>query len=365
MGFWQQLTERAATKTLDRMAEDENYRFLRENSMFHNLSDGALLFLTKRVMERSYSRGELVCRQGNPGVCMHLIKRGSVEFSYTTNKQRIAVGEAWRDSLFGELSVLTGSERNTTVKATDNDTVLLAVSRFDFDTFRARFPKDSFVVITRMLHMIVDRLLQTVRHYNKLCDSLDGWEKTSYWEAPTVPHQSLTEAVQGGATQRQVRAFQEPHQMVSVLQQQTQCESWKPSSLQELARRLEPKTLEAGERLIGPEQCIYFVHQGKLELASETQEGWSSAGHVETNEFFGDLNVLFESCTPIHVKASEDSQLWVLSHSTFQQFEQSYPKAGYSLLNSILHTVARNLSEYTERRQEAEVAMRQRQGGAQ
>lgn len=363
MGFWQQLTERAATKTLDRMAEDENYRFLRDNAMFQNLSDAALLFLTKKVMERSYSRGELVVRQGNPGVCMHLIKRGSVEFSFTSGKDRVVVGEAWKGSLFGELSVLTGSERNTTVKATDNDTVLLAVSRFDFDTFRTRFPQDSFVIITRMLHMIVDRLIQTVQHYSNLCENLEGWGKTSYLEAPVVTHQSLLGAVDG-TTQKQIQSYANKEEILKVLEKHPRCDNWKSSALGSLANQFKPHSLRAGEMLSGADLCFYMVRRGQLEIASETKDGWICAGHVETQEMFGDLSMLFESSTAIHVKATEDTQVWSLSHDTFLKFEKAHPKAGFSLLNGILYTVARNLGEYTERRQEAEVEARKRQGGA-
>lgn len=373
MGFFQVLRERAAAKKLARMAEDENYLLLRHSDLCQDLSDSALLFLTRRLMERFYARGELVCRQGNPGVCMYLLKRGSVEFSYTSQGRRVVVGQAKQGSLFGELSVLTDSERGTTVKADENDTVLLALSRFDLALFKERYPRDLGVLFSRILRISLRRLHALASRYHDLLVKLGDWSPSAREEGLILTPLGTPKTIEllpqssdqlAAAILPQLPSKSSPNEPRHTLEHATASawfRDWSTSRQKALLKELTRITLAPGEQLSQDKLALCIVQEGELHLTLSKRGRDLSFGVIPAQMFFGNIALLFDMSDPAIARASEATTLWTLSYESFQKLLQNDPKMNYPLLHGILLTVAHNLRRFNRQLKEAEGEWKRRE----
>ena len=166
MSIIQKLVHQATLRTLTKLSDNENYRFLRSNYLFQELSAEAHLFLMKRIVERHYAKGELIFKQENPGVSLFIVKQGGAEIYFReANDEKTVYAVARPGSLFGELSVLFASERTATAKATENNTALLTLSTFDFQELDKQLPQDGIKILKSITRTIVDNLIETTKRY--------------------------------------------------------------------------------------------------------------------------------------------------------------------------------------------------------
>ncbi len=85
------------------------------------------LFTTK-----FYYKGDVICRQDEPGDSMYVIRSGIVSVFKETDGQRLFVSELKRGNFFGEMSLLSGAHRNSTVEAS-LDVTVFCLTRENFD----------------------------------------------------------------------------------------------------------------------------------------------------------------------------------------------------------------------------------------
>ena len=95
--------------------------------LFSRLEDSDLDRLGKTVVPRSYASGAVVVKEGEQAVAFFVIVSGNVDVTKGGEK----VGEKHAGESFGEMSLLDGLPRSTTVVATE-DTDCLVMTRWDF-----------------------------------------------------------------------------------------------------------------------------------------------------------------------------------------------------------------------------------------
>ncbi len=95
--------------------------------LFSRLEDGDLKRLGKTVVPRSYTTGATIVKEGEQAVAFFVIVSGKVD----VNKGSEKVGEKRTGESFGEMSLLDGLPRSTTVVAAE-DTECLVMTRWDF-----------------------------------------------------------------------------------------------------------------------------------------------------------------------------------------------------------------------------------------
>jgi CRP-like cAMP-binding protein len=111
-----------------RMAERE--RLLARIDLFATLSEEERATIAARMKMAEYGDGEAIVREGDPGQSMFIVASGRVTISLEEGGQQVAslgVGD-----YFGEMSMLTGSPRVATVRATGDVHVL----EIDAEIFR-------------------------------------------------------------------------------------------------------------------------------------------------------------------------------------------------------------------------------------
>ena len=98
----------------------------------------------------TYSPGEVIVRQGEPGLCAYFIQAGQVEVIRNEHDQEKVVATLGNDEYFGEMALLSDEPRNATVRALKETRV-------------ATLGKDNFIKLLAVLPDTKDSVLQTVQ----------------------------------------------------------------------------------------------------------------------------------------------------------------------------------------------------------
>ena len=122
---------------------------------------------------KTFSRGDIIFRQGDSGDCMYDIQSGAVDIYVNyggTNEKKIAGLSA--GDLFGEMSVIDYSPRSATAVASADGTEVAAVSKDEFVAFFKKEP----VKILNLLQQMCDRVAKTTKDYLEACRTLSERE---------------------------------------------------------------------------------------------------------------------------------------------------------------------------------------------
>ena len=168
MKLFQNLLRNASHRALGKLADDENYQFLRRHRLFKDISAEAFLFIMNRIVERRYNLKELVFSEGNPGICLFVVKQGSVEVFTDVDDNLTIHATVPEGGLFGEMSVISLSARTMAARAESQGTILLALSKFDLDALIERHPKDAINLVKGITDTIAGNLVTTTRKLNAL-----------------------------------------------------------------------------------------------------------------------------------------------------------------------------------------------------
>lgn len=95
--------------------------------LFSRLEENDIARLAKSVVPRSYAKGATIVKEGEQAVAFYVIISGKVDVTKSGEK----VGERRAGEPFGEMALLDGYPRSTTVVASE-DTECLVMTRWDF-----------------------------------------------------------------------------------------------------------------------------------------------------------------------------------------------------------------------------------------
>jgi len=114
---------------------------LRSVPVFKDLSDEAIDSLKGAVeLVGPYSKGEIICKQGEPSDAFYLIRIGFVKVSQRHPGGEVVLAYLGRGSYFGEIGLLDGSPRTATCTALDN-AELVRIKRPEFHKLTERYPE--------------------------------------------------------------------------------------------------------------------------------------------------------------------------------------------------------------------------------
>jgi CRP-like cAMP-binding protein len=173
MKVFERFLRNASHRALGKLADDENYIFLREHKLFKNVSAEAFLFIMNRIIERRYNLNERIFSQGNPGICLFVVKQGSVEVFTEQDGDVIVPATVPEGGLFGEMSVISLSARTMAARAAKQGTILLALSKFDLDALTERHPRDAINMICGITDTIARNLVATTKKLESVSCELE------------------------------------------------------------------------------------------------------------------------------------------------------------------------------------------------
>jgi CRP-like cAMP-binding protein len=130
----------------------EKVLFLKEVSLFKNISSERLAKIANIVREVEFQRQDKIINEGEEGDSLFIIVEGTV--SIFKGKEKIA--ELGPKEFFGEMAILDSEPRSATVVA-NTDVACLTISREDFTEILV----DEHEIMLAIIKSLVHRLRQT------------------------------------------------------------------------------------------------------------------------------------------------------------------------------------------------------------
>lgn len=150
-GFWDNLFRRSRTAPDLRAV-------LGRVPLFERLSRRELAAVERILYRRTYRAGEVVFRQGEPGVGMYVVVRGAVEILHEPTGQRLAVLSD--GDFFGEIALLSETPRSATARA-ETDATLLGFFQPELLDLLARDPRLGVKVLLPLAQIAGQRLIHS------------------------------------------------------------------------------------------------------------------------------------------------------------------------------------------------------------
>ena len=121
---------------------------LSDNILFRNLTKSETKFIEQIIHERHYRTGEVVFNQGDVGVGMYIILKGSVDISVIDvnpvpphDTREVFVTRLEKDDFFGELSLVEENGVRSASARSAEDSVLLGFFKPDLIELLERNPR--------------------------------------------------------------------------------------------------------------------------------------------------------------------------------------------------------------------------------
>ncbi len=129
---------------------------LRSIPLFASIAIEDLQDLSKKLVEKLYSKGEMILKKDEPGSSLHIIKIGSVRIILPDKDNKdITLAHLGSGDFFGEMSLLDDKPRSAGVIA-EEDTMTFMLSRGDFLDFLKWFPDAALAVLAVMTQRLRD-----------------------------------------------------------------------------------------------------------------------------------------------------------------------------------------------------------------
>jgi transcriptional regulator with AAA-type ATPase domain/polyferredoxin len=126
-------TEQTPYQSSDEKGNKELADFLKEISLFKNISDEAREKVASRLLIEEIPKGLFITKKDLPLACLYIIKKGNVQaLEINVEGAEIPLADYYAGDYFGEISLLTGEPSGVTTKAVE-DTEVLVLYKMHFD----------------------------------------------------------------------------------------------------------------------------------------------------------------------------------------------------------------------------------------
>ena len=143
----------------------EKILYLRQIDLFAECNAQELAAIAQKTVEKGYSKGDIIFRQGDPGDALYLVLGGNVRVIREDGKKRETVAILEELSCFGEMAILGDNVRTATIEATDPLTVL-KINSDDFKEMIITKPDMAFPIfkiLVKRLKKSTDMYMASVR----------------------------------------------------------------------------------------------------------------------------------------------------------------------------------------------------------
>jgi CRP/FNR family transcriptional regulator len=147
-------------------------QILSQVPIFSGLAASEMEFLSQRVVPRNYTAGQMVFNEGDPCAGLYVVASGHVRiFKISAGGREQVLTIDGRGSSVAELPVFDGGSYPASVAAVDDATLLLFISKQDFQELCLAHPQVSLKVLRvvgarlrRLVGIIEELSFTTVRH---------------------------------------------------------------------------------------------------------------------------------------------------------------------------------------------------------
>jgi CRP-like cAMP-binding protein len=135
------------------------HALLRKVMLFTNLSDRELALVERLLHQRNYKPGEEIFREGEPGVSMYIIEKGTVIITVGSPQEK-TLAELHDGEFFGELALLDESPRSASAIA-KTECSIVGFGQPDLFGIIERNPRLGVKIVETLARIIGERLKKT------------------------------------------------------------------------------------------------------------------------------------------------------------------------------------------------------------
>jgi CRP-like cAMP-binding protein len=136
----------------------ETLAFLREVRLFKDIAPPELAALGESMRDRPLKRGQVLCREGDPGEEMFVVRRGSFVISKpVTGRVEQVLARIGPGDFFGEMSLFARAPRSATIQA-DTDAMLLVLDRAALTRMTEQSPRAAAAFFYALVQVFIERL---------------------------------------------------------------------------------------------------------------------------------------------------------------------------------------------------------------
>ena len=147
---------------------------LRNNFIFKDLSVREFNFVKKLVHYRIYRTGEPIFKQGELGVGMYIVVKGTIHISVedltgpqaesrTTFVTRLSSGD-----FFGEIALIENGSRRTATAIAADEVAVLGFFKPDLAEILERSPAIGVKILSKLSEVLARRLKETAERFTEL-----------------------------------------------------------------------------------------------------------------------------------------------------------------------------------------------------
>lgn len=152
-----------------RQDQEDTYALLKQVPLFEAMSHREMDAVERIMHRREYRAGEVIFRQGEPGVGMYVVQGGLVEIIYEPAGEVLA--ELRDGDFFGEIALLNETPRSATARAATAST-LWGLFQPDLLDLLERDPRLGVKLMVRLAQIAGQRLIRADAQMQALRDEL-------------------------------------------------------------------------------------------------------------------------------------------------------------------------------------------------
>ncbi len=140
------------------MPNQPDFNKLRSLTIFKDLDKNELEIVYKHVFEKSVEKDSVLFVEGMPGELLYIIMSGRVEIiKKTKDNKKIVLATMGANEIVGEMSLID-SEPRTATGITSADSVLLVITKQNFNEMLKSDPRIAAKILMGLLKVISKRL---------------------------------------------------------------------------------------------------------------------------------------------------------------------------------------------------------------
>jgi len=276
-----------------------------------------------------YEKGEIVCRQGDPGDEMYIIQSGAVEVSSRQDGHKIVLTILEKEDFFGEMALLDRSPRSATV-ATITRSRLLPLSRRVF-LKKVAYNPDVVLYVLKALTRRIDRMTGQIRAMIDGDAALRELMITGEHTTWNPTHFCLHE--RGGDRYAVEQSSKTPPST-----------GMQPALAEQFASILTfvsepPEEVDPGRVIFeqGDDgNRMYFIEQGTVEIYQATRNGNLCLALLGEGDFFGEMSLITGEPRTASAKARSPVRLRSIRREDMLNGIRSDPETGLFFLRIMI-----------------------------
>jgi len=134
---------------------NEEVEILKGVPIFSKIEPAQLKLLAFTGERMTFSDGQEVCHQGDPGDAMYVILGGAADVLIDTPNGQLRVAQLHKNGFFGETAILCDAPRNATIKASES-LLTLKISKDMFYRLVSEIPSMAIEMMRELAHRVED-----------------------------------------------------------------------------------------------------------------------------------------------------------------------------------------------------------------